>query len=66
MKLEIIRMLISAFYLDKQKSFVSKKICGKLSLVFLVIGASYEALYKTLFVLGFFDSPHSESKVKQN
>ena len=27
---------------------------------------SYEALYETLFALVLFDSPHSESKVKQN
>ena len=62
---EIIKMLqISAFYLDKQNFFVPKKNSDKLSLVFLVIGALYEALCKTLFALIFFDSNHSESKFK--
>ena len=37
-----------------------------LSLVFLVSGASYKALYETLLALILFDSPLSESKVIEN
>ena len=37
-----------------------------LSLVLLVSGASYEALYETSFGLVLFDSPLSESKNIQN
>ena len=37
-----------------------------LSLVFLVSGALYEASYETSFAIVLYDSPLSESKVKQN
>ena len=37
-----------------------------LSLVFLVSGALYEASYETSFALVLYDSPLSESKLKQN
>ena len=44
-----------------KKNSLFEKV-GDLSLVFLVSGASYKALYETSFALFLFDSPLSDAK----